>query len=511
MRARPAVENPHVSDASNAALQQRYDAIAYAAHPHPLTHPDRLAAVGTFLGMQPPAPATARVLEVGCSDGTNLVAMAMTLPQASLVGCDLSGTAIAQGLAMVDALQLRNVTLLQQDLVGLDPALGPFDYIVAHGVYSWVPPAARDALLALAARTLSPAGLLFLSYNALPGCRVRQAAWDILHYHVDAIEDVRERLAAARVLARTIADAGVPQYASDAVLRAEFADIAGHSDSALMHDDLAVPNEPFHFHEVVAHAATHGLAYLAEAELHSMSGAGLSNDARKMLGSLAPLEREQYADFMRLRRFRQSVWRRAVARVDPAVRPERLTPMHVSADPSLLRAAAAGRIDDLARGLDPTQGSQGPMTALLQRLVEVAPLSLTFADVMRVFASHAAARGTDLPAFAQVLGNAYVANVVQLHIQPPPLVLVPAARPVASPLARLHARDREEVISLVHGRVRLPDPNARRLLVLLDGTRTRSMLAQSMTGAPGLPDPRTAASFVQHVLDQFGRLGLLLG
>ena len=108
-------------------------------------------------------------------------------------------------------LGLANVTLLQQDFAAIPPALGRFDYIIAHGIYSWVPPAARDALFRLAAERLSDHGVMFVSYNVYPGCHVRQAAWEALHFHVDGIADLRTRLDTARSLAALLAEPGLTQ------------------------------------------------------------------------------------------------------------------------------------------------------------------------------------------------------------------------------------------------------------------------------------------------------------
>ena len=134
------------------------------------------------------------MLEVGCNDGSNLIPMAVSLPAARFVGCDLSPRALDAGRRTIDALGLANITLVEGDLAALAPAHGEFDFIVAHGVYSWVPPDVRDALFALAAQRLARDGILYVSFNVLPGCRVRQAAWDVLHHHVDHIEDPRSRL-----------------------------------------------------------------------------------------------------------------------------------------------------------------------------------------------------------------------------------------------------------------------------------------------------------------------------
>ena len=142
------------------------------------------------------------MLEVGCSDGANLLPMAAALPHAQFVGCDLSGIAIAEARRAAQELGLANVTFLQRDLATLTDDPGTFDYIIAHGVYSWVPAPVRDALLALAARRLSRNGALFVSYNVYPGCHIREATWQILHYHVDRIADPRGQLDAARALRR---------------------------------------------------------------------------------------------------------------------------------------------------------------------------------------------------------------------------------------------------------------------------------------------------------------------
>jgi len=487
---------------SNAALAARYDAIPYAALPHPLTHPDRLATVATFLGFDAPSPARCRVLEVGCNEGANLIPMAVSLPGSTFVGCDLSPSAIATGQATIAAIGARNVELRCEDLARLDPALGDFDYIVAHGVYSWVPAPVRDALFALAGARLAPGGVMFVSFNALPGCHARLAAWEMLHQHVDAIADPRERLAAARTFARMVAEGGTPQHAADEALRAELRAIAERSDSQLFHDDLAVPNDPVYFRDFAAHAARHGLAYLAEAELHSMSGAGVSAQARQFLSTLDPLTREQYLDFVRLRRFRQSLLRRADTQPSTQDHAARVRALHVSAHGSLLRAAQAGKVSDLARELDPGGGGGGAVRALLDELVARAPGGLPVSEL--------AARASAWPhSLELLLRDAYVGGVANLHVNPPALVTRAGSHPKASALARFQAMHGEDVTTLAHARVRIPDPNARRLLALLDGTRgVPALVAATAAAWPG-NRRHDAAAFVAHAVEQFGRLALL--
>jgi SAM-dependent methyltransferase len=293
----------HSIDTSNIALVHRYDEIPYDALPHRATHPSRLASVATFVGHLAPRAESCSLLEVGCNDGANLIPMAVSLPGARFVGCDLSPRAIEQGRRTISALGLTNIVLVEADLATLASEHGEFDFIVAHGVYSWVPAPVRDALFALAAERLAPDGILYVSFNVLPGCRVRQAAWDILHHHVDHIESAKARLDAARQLARLIADGGAATLESDQAVRAELRAIAQRSDSELCHDDLAVPNEPVLFHSFAEHAERHDLRYLAEAELphdglhgRFQRGAGVPGHARARrartvprLRSVAPL------------------------------------------------------------------------------------------------------------------------------------------------------------------------------------------------------------------------------
>ena len=501
------------SSASTAALAQRYDAIAYAAIAHPLTHPDHLATIGSIFGYAPALPSSCRVLEVGCNDGSNLIPMAAVLPGSTFVGCDLSERSITAGRATVAALGLSNVSLLVQDLATLDPALGPFDYVIAHGVYSWVPQPVREALFALVQKTLAPDGLFFVSFNTLPGCRVRQAAWEMLHQHVDGIADPVARMNAARTFARLVADGSHSQHAGDDAIRAELRAIAERPDSQLFHDDLAIPNDPFYFRDVVAHAQRCGLAYLAETEIHSMSGAGITPAARQFLSSLDATAREQYLDFMRLRRFRQSILHRAGTQpVAAPFAPERLEAMHVAADPSLQRAAQAGKLGDLARELDPGPGAAA-VRAWLEAMVAQAPGSVPVRQarewIARGGGGIARGGGGAKPADA-LLREAYVSALVTLHAVPPPLVTSVSARPLASAVARHQAARQEMVTNLRHVGVRVAEAPTRYLLTLLDGTRDRPGLVRAMTErwspAPGGPD---AAASVDRTLAEFARLGLL--
>lgn len=496
---------PRSAESSDAALASRYDEIPYDALPHPATHPGRLATVATFFGHLAPRVERCSVLEVGCSDGSNLIPMAVSLPAARFVGCDLSSRAIAAGRETVNALGLTNVTFVEGSLAALTPEHREFDFIVAHGVYSWVPPQVRDALFALAAERLAPNGVLYVSFNVLPGCRLRQAAWEVLHVHVDHIPGARDRLDAARELARLVANGSTATRESDQALRAEFGAIAQHSDSEIAHDDLAVPNDPVFFHAFVEHAAAHGLRYLAEADVHAMGLAGISEEAKAHLSALDPLFREQHLDFLRLRRFRQSLLVRAEAPADTTQHWRRIHGMHVSANLALKNAGMAGGVHKLARTLDPAGGGGSTVRKLLDELVANYPATCEVATLR----NHLQWPQTSRPLEA-ILDIAYRSGIVDLHVHPPAVTAHAQDRAVASPLARLQARTGNEVTTLLHTQVGIADVNALRLLPLVDGTRERAALALAVRQIALDVDPSRAPDFVSYALEKFARLGLLL-
>ena len=160
-----------LTEADPSADRSLYDRVPYPGYPYAQTDPDRLATLATLFGLEPPALETCRVLELGCGDAANLVSLAVSYPDASFLGVDAAQGAVARARALVAALGLTNVALEAGALERMQPSPGGFDYVIAHGVYSWVAPPVRDRLLALCRSALSAHGVAYVSYDALPGAR----------------------------------------------------------------------------------------------------------------------------------------------------------------------------------------------------------------------------------------------------------------------------------------------------------------------------------------------------
>jgi cyclopropane fatty-acyl-phospholipid synthase-like methyltransferase len=458
------------------ATTNLYDAIPYPGHPFAQTHPDRLATLATLFGLDPPPLEHCRVLELGCGDGGNLVPMALGLPAARLLGVDAAHGAITRGRTLIDALGLSNVELVAQSLERFEPAPGEFDYVIAHGVYSWVGTTVRDRLLALCRQALSEQGVAYVSYNALPGGRLREALRDMLLFHARAVEP-HERVAQARALLGLLLEGWSDRHEFGAVMQRHAERLLERGDETLFHDELASVNESVYFHEFAAHAGRHQLQYLAEADFFEMQIGTLPEQVVEELRRVDdPLRREQYLDFLKGRTFRQTLLCRAEHALDRTPRPRLVGGMAVS---SPVRRRPEPEPDERTTFEGPTSSTlttDHPIVIdALERIGNSWPAAVWMRELMPQAASDA-----DREALYDALLRSYAGNLVQLHVHPPELVTSPGERPEASPLAREQARAGGLVTNLRHTGVRVEDDLGRRLVMLLDGSRNRAELATEL-------------------------------
>jgi SAM-dependent methyltransferase len=477
-----------------------YDAVPYPSFALPQTHPDRLATLATLFGMRPAPLDQCRVLELGCGDGANLIPMALTLPGSRFVGIDLAARPIARGNAMAAALRLGNIALHHADIQDVSGRLGEFDYIIAHGLYSWVPPPIQEQILAICATHLRPNGVAYVSYNTYPGGRYREITRALMDFHTRGITAPQEKVAKAREIVRFVADAqpGDDPYAM--ILRAQQERVAGLADASIYHDYLADVNTPVYFHEFVRRAADHGLQYLAEADFFDMQGHGFSASVVQALNDLGAddlIATEQYLDFLRGRAFRQTLLCHRHVSLERSVPPDRAMDLYVAS--SVQTTAPAAELGSEAP--EEFRGSTGAVMATNHPVSKAAlrELGVQWPQALHFLALLARARsrigagsgilGANVDEDARVLGGvlvgAYAAGLIELHAHPLPFVRDVSAKPLASPLARWQLRDGTIVTNLRHTSVRMDDQRGRDLLGLLDGTRDHAALLEARAGDGG--------------------------
>lgn len=473
---------------------ESYDELPHPSVPRPETQPDRLAAIATLFGLTPAPPERGRVLDLGCSDGGNLISTALAYPECELVGVDLSPVQIEQGRARVSELGLENVRLEVGDLLDL-PQLGTFDYVVSYGIASWVPDPVRAALLRAIKASLAPQGIAYVNYNTYPGWHFLGSIREMMLYRSDP-HDMRARIAQARGVLQFLA-ASVPESAAiyRAFLQDEWKDLLHLSDHSLRWDYLSDVHHPFYFHEFVAEAGEHGLQHVADANFASTLPANsLRPEALEKLNALAPdlVAREQYTDFLVNRSFRRSVLCHAEVPLQRKLAASRLETLHVAsgAGPQEPVADDDLRSDAKVEFHGPKGGtlgskhplSKGALAYLAERWPTWVPVGELVDRARAWYENHGGAPPAgphDGPILNEHLLVAFSRGMIELHAAPPCFVREAGERPCASPLARLRVAGGEPAVNLRHELVAL-DPNATALLPLLDGSRDRAALLSAL-------------------------------
>ncbi len=510
-------------------LASTYDDLPYGGIAFRETHPGRLAAIARLLGLSPPRVETCRVLELGCAEGGNLLAMADSLPGARFVGIDLSGRQIATGRARARAEGIGNVDLLHMDLMEADDSIGAFDYILAHGVYSWVPPEVADRILHLFSHHLTPHGIAYVSFNVYPGWHQRRMVRDMLKWHGRQTHSPEVQVARARAtLELMIRMARDETDTYKRILLEEQKWTEDLTDGHFFHEVLEPDNHPCWFHEFLGRIARHGLQYVGEAGLLSMPLGRFRPELDEMLDQFSsdPLEKEQYVDFLRARRFRKSLLCREGLAVSREPDPESLD------DLLLLARGRLTEAPDLTPGVETTLRSpdgrslttsdgllktavailfqEWPRCASFDALYEAAREATGAAGVPVGFAEKARLRDGILRALS--------AEILEAVTWQAPFVKVPGERPAAPASVRIQARVGLPVTNLWHIPVDVEDIG-RIVLAQLDGTRDRARLLEDLVaevvkkefleGPSGTPvkDPQVVRRILGPNLDAIlGRL-----
>lgn len=471
-----------------------YDEVPYKSHPYRQSHPDRLATIATLLGMKPAPVDSCRVLELGCASGGNLIPMAEQLPGSEFVGIDNSRRQITAGREQSRLLGLKNLQLLHQDILTAGLELGEFDYIIAHGVYSWVPATVQNRLLEICSQNLKPNGVAYVSYNTLPGWHMRGVIRDMMVYRAKTFPSPAERVHQARGMLDFLAQAtSQTDNAYGTLLKSESKLLADKDDHYLLHDHLEEHNEPLYFHQFAARAQQHQLQYLGEADFRVMTPSNFPRDVEARLQSMAAgvIEIEQYMDFVRNRMFRQTLLCHQDVPLDRSLPPQRVFKLHVASQARLEQPVCGElRSSESLKFRSPggTLTTSEPIVkAAMQHLATIWPQSAPFAELLsasrsRLYGPAAASTGDpqrDAGQLASALVRCYSTAVVELSALPSQCTIKPGRQAEARRMARLQAHSDVNVTNTRHETVQLTDFE-RQVLMRLDGQRDLAAMLASL-------------------------------
>jgi methyltransferase-like protein/2-polyprenyl-3-methyl-5-hydroxy-6-metoxy-1,4-benzoquinol methylase len=484
-----------------------YDTVVYPGYAYVQTHPDHIATLARLCGLNPAPLETCRVLEVGCGDAANLIPMAAALRQAKFRGFDLASSSIERGRALSNQLGLTNLELEHLDICDAPERMGEFDYIIAHGFYSWVPQAARDKLMAICRASLAPHGVAFISYNTLPGGHIRRMIREIMLFHVDRAPDPKTKIAQARAILGFLSKLTIGDDEFQSLLKAEVERTLKYSPAHLFHDDLAPIFECFYLHEFLSHAEQFQLQFMSDLNSTFVHVQGLDADSARALDELGsdPVLYEQYLDFACCRRFRQTLLCHANVPVSRTLEPRRLEGLLLSspAMPVSQEVNLSPEVEEEFRGARNAslKTAHPVIKAAMLALNSVWPQRLSMGELHAHTAERLGVSVESVPAGVLTEGvvAAYRMRVLGFHVYSPGAVARSGDRPQASALVRLQLRNGGVVTNLLHQTVKVED-DALRLLHLLDGQRDRKALAAEL----GLSEAR-----IEDGLAQLARSALL--
>jgi methyltransferase-like protein/SAM-dependent methyltransferase len=458
-----------------------YDQVPYRSVALPQTHPDRLAATARIFSLTAPDVASCRVLELGCASGGNLIPMAFNLPDSTFVGIDLSKRQVDEGKATIEALGLANVRIEHASILDIGRDWGTFDYMICHGVFSWVEPAVQDKILQVASENLASNGIAYISYNTYPGWHMREMVRDMMRYHVEQFDEPQEQVHQARALLAFLASASDASSAYGQLLSREVERLGRATDSYLYHEHLEQTNVPLYFHQFIERAERAGLLYLSEASVSEMLTSHFPASVAETLERVSPdiLHLEQYMDFVRNREFRQTLLCRQGARPKRALTTDFMHGLLASS-----RAVAEDQPVDLTSGRKVvfSNGKQRadatlPATkAAFAALGEAWPQAIDVDELCALALERAApfVAGNPVDEVRRAtLGDLFggvMYGMVRLHTLPPPCTNVVSDVPRAHPLAASQAERGNIVVNAHHENVQL-EPVEVALLKLCDGER----------------------------------------
>jgi len=322
-------------------MSNPYDITVYPSYPVRASHPERLFTNSRLFGLQAAPPQFAWVLEIGCATGGNIIPLAYRYPEAHFVGFDYSAKQIEIAKRQVSDLGLRNIELYVENIDAFSPRHRgrKFDYILCHGVFSWVKTSLQDQIFDLCVKNLAEEGVAFISYNVFPGWNQANSLRELMLWATRNIKDPQKKIAKARATVKYLADGFDAQlfpyeYARD--FKKQAIELLKHDDSYLIHEYLEADNLPVYFYQFAERATNHQLQYVTESSLSVISTVNLPEPfASDLSKNTTIVDLGQNLDFIRNTRFRQSILCHADRALDGNLHAGKIELFHIQLEAEL--------------------------------------------------------------------------------------------------------------------------------------------------------------------------------
>jgi methyltransferase-like protein/2-polyprenyl-3-methyl-5-hydroxy-6-metoxy-1,4-benzoquinol methylase len=485
------------------------------------THPAHIAAICALFGIKTAAVDNCKVLELGCGTGSNLIPMASEYPSSSFLGIDLSTVQIQEGKKIVAELALKNIQLSAQSIKDFRKSKDKYDYIICHGVFSWVDHNVQTQIMKIFSDHLTDNGIAYLSYNTLPGWRMQGAIREMMQYHTAFIEDPAEKVTQAKALLHFLSKSQLNKSTPYSIFIEQCLDeLKKAPDYYVFHEYLEEQNEAFYFHQIIDRAEKHSLTYVADVHFGLMGSADLTEETKQTLEELKTdrVRYEQYLDFLRNRKLRESLF---CTQKNTPYFPANSQPIEQLYCAAALESKSAilnlsnSQLEVFTHRNGGEIKSDTPIVkAALVALSQAWPESVAFSNLARA-ACIAIGIEFDSDQGAQAkseLMSSFLsyaeANLINFTATPTLCIRAISDYPETSALARYQALRQEYITSLRHTAVKL-ESTSRQILALLDGKHSQADLREALMNLHANGELviegtliNSDSSFLKNTLDQ---------
>ncbi len=480
-------------------MSNPYDITAYPSRPIPESHPGRLLCNSRLFGL-PTAPLeSSRILEIGCASGGNIIPLAYQFPEAHFTGFDYSAKQITAGRERIAALGLQNIDLAHESIDEAEarPATKTFDYILCHGVFSWVNTELQEKILSLCAKQLHPDGVAYISYNVYPGWNAANTLRELMLWATRDIDDPQQKIIRAREVATNMAngfdDKVFPyEYARD--FRKQVEELSKHNDGYLAHEYLEIDNLPVYFHQFVERARAHQLEYLTESTLSAISTVSLPQPfAGQLAGNPDIVDLGQHMDFIRNTRFRQSILCHAGRTPNRNIRTDAIEAFYIQleaipdkGDLSIDNVSGTRQLELKIHDVTVNIDIENAITCIAL-LHERRHQPIAYRELCQLMMAHSQLH--DIQQVRHFLNNEMnlmslvLAGVLTLHSGPGPYLVTVSERPETCRLIRYQLEAGQDWVSTGKHRSRRVDRFDSLLLGALDGSHNLENLCKLVSGA----------------------------
>ncbi|MFK5970814.1 MAG: class I SAM-dependent methyltransferase [Candidatus Marithrix sp.] len=456
--------------------QIAFDELPNTSNAMPYTQPDRLATLATLFGMTPPPLTTCNVLELGCCDGSNIIPTAYALPKANIVGIDSSEADIKTGQTTVEALKLANIDLKHINILDIDADFGQFDYIIAHGIFSWVSPEVQAKIFSICEHNLTSNGIAYISFNTKPGWNVNNTISDMMQYLSAPIDDPAVKINQHKALLKFLLDSTKEtEDHYESFIGEEVNNLVQLPETFVCKELVEEKNEALYFHQFIQQAKTHNLKYLGDAFLHTMLTDSFSAPQKQALQMFNSdlIVQEQMMDILSNRQFRHTILCHKDIQLSRNLSAELLADLYITS--SMQPATDSYEKFENSRGTISTP--KLIVQAALRHLGNEWPRAVAFSELLEQARKDTKSNSTtDQETITNTLLMGYSKGIIELQSQPTTITTTISEFPQASPLASWQAKHTTKITNLRNEWLIIKNTVCLHLLPYLDGKHSQADL-----------------------------------